>query len=1111
LLFAALSSFTLSSAALKAAPLAGSHILWEIGQADGDDRELALGPSGYADYKQDAVFTVGASDPRKEWPYVLPGPADGWAGGVAHTATIVFAADRVAPTGDCRLTLHFINAHGGRPPVLKITVNGQTWTKPTPAGAESDDSIEGHPEMGHKFDLDLDFPVSLLKVGANTIQIQNGQGAWAIWDAVTMTAPEGVTVGAAPVVTKIVAAAWAPDVLVRGAKGLQQNLSLTTLNTGPERTAQLKVGDAPVQTITLAHGQGSMNVHYPSVDHVVTDQVQLLSQGKPLGEALSAERTPARQYTVYILPHSHTDIGYTDVQPDALAKHQRYLEEGMALASQTAHRTPDARFKWNLEVLYEADEWLKAATPAQTAQFVKSMKSGGIGLDALYANELTGLCRPEELVSYLACANRIREKYKLPIDAAMISDVPGYTWGLVSVMAQSGVKYFSLGPNSGDHTGYAHQWDNEAFYWQGASGKDKVLMWQSPAPYNPPGFEDNDASVKRFMARYHSRFPNSPYDMVYIRYTTGDNAGAEPKLSAFVEDWNKRYAYPHLVISTTSHMFHEFEAKYGSKLKTYSGDYTGYWEDGAASTAQATATNRTAAEEIAQNEILWSMLNPAQYPHHRFTDAWRNALLFDEHTWGAYNSFSDPEADFVKTQWRIKEKFALDAAAQAQTLRTDAVKSVVSQADSNTFAVFNTSSWKRSELVILIAAQSKAGDVVKGDRGMSVPSQRLADGSLAFLASDIPAMSSRKFTVVSGTPASQGSALAGPTTLATATMNLTFDASTGAITRLKTVANGHDFVDASDKTCRGLNDYLYVLGSDNGKVQYASNAKLTVLDNGPLVASIRVDSDAPGGKSLSRVIQVVDGLDEIRIADTIDKLPVYPDEEAVHFGFNFHVPGSTIRMDMPFSVVRPDIDQTPHANKSVYPVGRWVDVSNDTVGVTCATLDSPMMQIGAITLPREAWGDWRKTSQPGSAIYWNVMNNYWHTNYKAYQNGPVTFRYVLRPHGKYDQTAAQQFGIAQSQPLIVAPVSATQPDAKLGLTISNDAVLVTACHPAEDGIGWIVRLYNGSDHAQKVTAGWTGSKNLRMQRTDLFGHSGKSVKGAMALAAMEVVTLHIEP
>ena len=37
----------------------------------------------------------------------------------------------------------------------------------------------------------------------------------------------------------------------------------------------------------------------------------------------------------------------------------------------------------------------------------------------------------------------------------MISDVPGYTWGLVPVLAQSGIKYFSWGPNPNDHLGYA--------------------------------------------------------------------------------------------------------------------------------------------------------------------------------------------------------------------------------------------------------------------------------------------------------------------------------------------------------------------------------------------------------------------------------------------------------------------------------------------------------------------------------------------------------------------------------------------------------------------------------------------------------------------------------
>lgn len=35
-----------------------------------------------------------------------------------------------------------------------------------------------------------------------------------------------------------------------------------------------------------------------------------------------------------------------------------------------------------------------------------------------------------------------------------------------------------------------------------------------------------------------------------------------------------------------------------------------------------------------------------------------------------------------------------------------------------------------------------------------------------------------------------------------------------------------------------------------------------------------------------------------------------------------------------------------------------------------------------------------------------VMNNYWHTNYKADQDGPVTFRYALRPHGARSSTAA---------------------------------------------------------------------------------------------------------
>ena len=55
--------------------------------------------------------------------------------------------------------------------------------------------------------------------------------------------------------------------------------------------------------------------------------------------------------------------------------------------------------------------------------------------------------RPEELLRLLDCARRLWKRHNLTIDSAMISDVPGYTWGIVPTLAHSGVRYFSIGPN----------------------------------------------------------------------------------------------------------------------------------------------------------------------------------------------------------------------------------------------------------------------------------------------------------------------------------------------------------------------------------------------------------------------------------------------------------------------------------------------------------------------------------------------------------------------------------------------------------------------------------------------------------------------------------------
>ena len=178
-------------------------------------------------------------------------------------------------------------------------------------------------------------------------------------------------------------------------------------------------------------------------------------------------------------------------------------------------------------------------------------------------------------------------------------------------------------------------------------------------------------------------------------------------------------------------------------------------------------------------------------------------------------------------------------------------------------------------------------------------------------------------------------------------------------------------------------------------------AKISVKEAGPLVASLVVESDAPGCKQLVREVRVIDGLDRVEIIDMVDKLPVRA-IEGVHFGFAFNVPNPEVRINSPGAVVRPEKDQLPGACKNWFSVERWVDVSNDNYGVTWVTADAPLMELGGLTanLPRGQPNPnaYMKTIEPSATLYSWVMNNHWHTNYRADQEGETTFRYYLRPH-----------------------------------------------------------------------------------------------------------------
>ena len=338
---------------------------------------------------------------------------------------------------------------------------------------------------------------------------------------------------------------------------LQQTVSIGVVHLGPAGEATVQLGSAPPQTIQLKPGKQTVEIATPAVEKETPVAVEVKADGKTLARREVTLR-PVRKWVVYLLPHSHVDIGYTHLQTDVEKAQWKYIEQAIAASRRTADYPAGAQFKWNVEVLWAVDSYLKQATPEKQKEFIEAVQKGWIGLDALYGNELTALCRPEELMRLCGYAQKLSKLCGVKIDSAMISDVPGYTWGLVTVFGQAGVKYFSIGPNGGDRIGYTLEaWANKPFYWLSPDGRHKTLCWIPKKGYWQ-AFQGGQQLLDHLRQLEDSGYP---YDMVQIRYCLGDNAGPGLNLCEIVKDWNAKYAYPKLVIATTSPMMKEFEKR----------------------------------------------------------------------------------------------------------------------------------------------------------------------------------------------------------------------------------------------------------------------------------------------------------------------------------------------------------------------------------------------------------------------------------------------------------------------------------------------------------------------------------------------------------------------
>jgi predicted alpha-1,2-mannosidase len=309
--------------------------LWQIGRADASVAEFALAPGDYARFLQDfgspdRAYYIGLSEPQMDWPYVLPGPLDGWGGSSGggrwdqmNTLPIGFVLAQVATAGQCALVLNIADTHPQRPPRLRITINGTVFDRELRPGG-SEDSLRGNLGSAKPQVLEVEFPTTLLKPGYNEIALRSTGGSWLVFDAVRLETP--VEVRLAPVAKTVIRSVMTTAYAVSASKKTPATIRLEVFRAGTSGRLKVEIENGGSQELDTASGLQVLEIPAPASAPGKMTRVRISADGQLLHESRLTLRasplvTPADYVDVFKgSAHSRWMIGPGPWLPFSMVK-----------------------------------------------------------------------------------------------------------------------------------------------------------------------------------------------------------------------------------------------------------------------------------------------------------------------------------------------------------------------------------------------------------------------------------------------------------------------------------------------------------------------------------------------------------------------------------------------------------------------------------------------------------------------------------------------------------------------------------------------------------------------------------------------------------------------
>ena len=747
---------------------------------------------------------------------------------------------------------------------------------------------------------------------------------------------------------------------------------------------------------------------------------------------------PRRKWELFVVQHSHIDLGYTDRQEVIADYHRQFVRQAVEMASSPAQksRSPDCRFKYTIEGFWSLEQFLRSATSKERRALIRCLKSGVIELTAGYFH-LTELLDTDVLRSTLQPAQRFARREGLHLDACMSCDVNGFSWAFSDLLIDAGVRYLSTNINV-HHGGVPLGGPLKPFFWEAPSGR-RLLTWNGLAYHRanvlglmgyyapdtdlgfpglnlPPkhGFEDirdiSFAESKLLPTLAHLEKTDYPYDFLPLMgnavYT--DNGPAGDHYCDIIRQWNSVHGDQiHIRTATLAEFFKHVEQTVPA-IPSHRGEWTDWWSEGVAATPMDTLLFRNAQRTrhlITRLDARHRVVSPE-----RIEELDRRLALYAEHTFG----YSNTSSHSLLTHQVFTRKTA--HAIQADELAGQALVEVLRQRGEGEFSARRPLTYKvinpldrpvRAAVQLPVDYWEEPfvaqGVRVIGPDGASLPCQLEPAPRGRVIVTPVELLPGAELALRVEKGSTSNSQSGNSQGFTNAFYRAAWDERRG-IFSLVDAASGNELLKPDGG---GLGCPIYQVfpegnrGSAAGFGFSARNIpkdKVTVgkctgarrVSTGEVCERWELSYEVPGTRSYVLTATFYHGLPQIELAARVEKTDVM-DPEGLYVFFPLEMDGGIWHLDKPGGPIRPGLDQLPGSCCDYYCLQAGAALVAKGGGVALTILDAPLVQIGKLKL----WSYSTSIVPTGSLFSW-LTNNKWETNFRLTCGGRYEFRYVLQ-------------------------------------------------------------------------------------------------------------------